>query len=72
MDNDRNQRLSTEFVVRLLADYGIGPPIHGLDLYQRAFVSSDYLESLSTLAHTVHFGYVPVDSNERLELLGDR
>jgi dsRNA-specific ribonuclease len=83
MDNPNNRLITIEEVNNILNYFGNigdeGKPlcITNLDLFQRAFVHESYFQAVQNQVLTdnpskkVYLHYVPRESNERLEYLGD-
>ncbi len=83
MDNPTNKFLTKEDVEKILnffvniGDNGVYLQINNVDIYQRAFVHESYYQSVqNTILNQLELNerymlYIPKESNERLEFLGD-
>lgn len=82
MDNKTNIRITKDDVEKILNTYSnIGDNntflhINDISIYQQAFVHESYYQSVKTSMNDniyteSSFNYIPIDSNERLEFLGD-
>lgn len=82
MDNPYNKLVTKEFIESVLNKYGnIGDNntilrVNNIDNYQKAFVHESYYVATQTLlrgeeSFQVYLNYVPEESSERLEFLGD-
>ncbi len=82
MDNKTNIRITKEDVESILNTYSnIGDNntylhINDVNIYQQAFVHESYYQSVKTSMNDniyteLSFNYIPTDSNESLEFLGD-
>ncbi|NBU33999.1 hypothetical protein EB118_03515 [bacterium] len=82
MDNPNNILITKEIVENILnyygniGDNGLPLEIGNLEYYQQAFVHESYFQSVqntlkNSVGDTVVFPYIPKESSERLEYLGD-
>lgn len=82
MDNPINTLITKQQVEDILNHFNVGPRIEikDLELYQRAFVHESYYQSvqnaimqnaINQVDSNVYLNYMPKESNERLEFLGD-
>jgi dsRNA-specific ribonuclease len=84
MNNPANQLITKKEVEDILNHFGnIGHnstrlEINQLDHYQCAFVHETYFQAVQTMTQTkgsfisgIHFDYIPMESSQRLEFLGD-